>query len=248
LINKSRLTLMVLALVLVASASAATIELTISGPYYNLAQAEAARAAWAGSAPWFVIENFEGYTASQDTGFASLFSPLGTFQVDITGSGSNAAGTGDNEMLLLDPSQTRFSGRYNTTPGGNQWLDSNDITNFTLDLTLPTSTLFFFMTDVEDVGNASHLMITVQDSTAGSVQQIFSISPLNDGATFFVGIRSDALIQQLRWFNEERNDGFGLDDFGTLLQQDDPVIPEPSTYILLGSALLGAAFLRRHRR
>jgi hypothetical protein len=247
LFNKLKFTMMALALVLVASASAAPFELTISGPFYSVGDAEAARATWAGSAPWFVIENFESYAPNQNIGFASLVSPLGTFQVDPTGSGSNSGGTGANELLLLDSSQTRFSGRYNTTPGGSQWLDSNDITNFTLDLTLPTNSLFFFMTDVEDVGAAGQLAITVQNSLTDSVEQIFSMSQLGNGATYFVGIRAEGVIQQLRWINDQRNDGFGLDDFGTLLPED-PIVPEPSTYILLGSALLGAAFFRRRCR
>ena len=233
-------------LTLAASALASPITVSISGPYYSLAGAEAARTAWLGTSTGIIIENFEGFTPQFPVGYDSLNTAIGEFRVNPAGSGGSpdAAGSGLNEVVIINSANTPFGGRFNTTPGGANWLDSNDITDFSLFVSVPTNVLFFFMTDTEDIGTAGLLSISARNSFGTIVEEIVSLAPLANGASHFVGIRSEGNIEQVRWINGETNDGFGLDDFGIVTGQ----IPEPSTYVLLGSALIGAAFFRRRRK
>jgi hypothetical protein len=219
---------------------------TISGPHNSLAGAQAARNAWLGTSIGSIIEDFEGFPAQFPTGYSSLDTAIGEFRANPAGSGgsSDAAGSTLNEVVVLNSSTSPFGGRFNTTPGGANWLDSNDITDFSLLVSVPTNVLFFFMTDTEDIGTAGLLSISARNSFGDIVQEVVSLAPLANGASHFIGIRSQGNIEQVRWINGENNDGFGLDDFGVATGQ----IPEPSTYVLLGSALLGAAFFRRRRK
>lgn len=250
--------LLALALMLVASASAAPIDITVSGPVFNTAGLEAARTAWLAGNPSSILEDFESFQWSQTTGAGHTTlntATLGTFNVAQAALGSTAlfadgpngplGGTGLPELLILTNAQTRFGGRFNTTPGGANWLDTNDITDFSLTLDYITNTLFFNVTDIEDVGPADLMRIGIQ---AGDDYAEFGLSQilLTNGASFFVGIRADNPITSVRWFTTETEDGFGIDDFGVMTARPE-VIPEPSTYLLLGSALLGAAFFRRRR-
>jgi hypothetical protein len=246
---KFTLGLLAATLTLAASAFASPITVTISGPHNSLAGAEAAKTAWLGTSVGTIIENFEGFPAQFPTGYSSLNTAIGEFRVDPAGLGSapGNAGSGLNQVVVINSATTPFGGRYNSTPGGANWLDSNDITDFSLFLSVETNTLFFFMTDTEDIGTAGLLSITARNSFGTIVEEIVSLLPLANGATHFVGVRSEGNIEQIRWINGEANDGFGLDDFGIALDGDDPVVPEPSTYVLLGSALLGAAFFRSRR-
>jgi hypothetical protein len=244
---------------LVTSASAAPIDITVSGPVFNTAGLEAARTAWLAGNPFSILEDFESFQWDQTTGngYTTLnTTPLGTFEVAQGALGSTAlfpdgvngpvGGTGLAELLILTNAQTRFGGRFNTTPGGANWLDTNDITDFSLTLDYLTNTLFFFITDVEDVGDPGLIRFAV---TAGqdNTETTFSNIVLGNGASFFVGIRADNPITSIRWFTTETEDGFGIDDFGVMTARPE-AIPEPSTYLLLGSALLGAAFFRSRRR
>ncbi|HAX44756.1 MAG TPA: PEP-CTERM sorting domain-containing protein [Bryobacteraceae bacterium] len=231
---------------LAASALASPITVTISGPYNSLAGAEAARNAWLGTSIGTIIEDFEGFPAQFPTGYSSLNTAIGEFRVNPAGSGGNPDATGStlNEVVVLNGATTPFSGRFNTTPGGANWLDSNDITDFSLFVSVPTNTLYFFMTDTEDVGTAGLLSISARNASGQVVEQVISLTPVTNGASHFVGIRSEGLIEQVRWLNGEDDDGIGLDDFGIVQNE----IPEPATYVLLGSALLGAAFFRRRRQ
>ncbi|HRJ19164.1 MAG TPA: PEP-CTERM sorting domain-containing protein [Bryobacteraceae bacterium] len=253
-----RLALLALALMLVASASAAPIDITVSGPVFNTAGLETARNAWLAGNPYSILEDFESFVWDQTTGngYTTLnTATLGTFEVAQSALGSTAlfpdgvngpvGGTGLAELLILTNAQTRFGGRFNTTPGGQNWLDTNDITDFSLTLDYVTNTLFFFITDVEDVGDPGLIRFAV---TAGQDNEdtVFSNIVLANGASFFVGIRADNPITSVRWYTTETEDGFGIDDFGVMNARTE--IPEPSTYVLLGSALLGAAFFRSRRR
>lgn len=241
---KSLLSLVALAVLFAGLAAAGPITVYISGPHSDLASAEATRAAWLGTANWTVLEDFESFTAAFPAGYTSLATGIGTFQTDPSGQGSapGNAGTGLNEFVILNSALTPFAGRFNTTPGGANWLDSNDITNFYLSVGVPTSTLFFFMTDAEDVGAAGQLRITARDAQNNATSTVVSTAVLGNGAIHFVGIQAEGLIEEVRWLNGQRNDGFGVDQFGAV------VIPEPASFFLLGSALLGAGLYHRRRK
>lgn len=241
---KMLLSLAALIVLIAGCAAAAPITVYISGPHNNLASAEAARAAWLGPANWSIFEDFEGFTAAFPAGYTSLGTGIGTFYADPAGQGSGPrnAGTGANEFVIINSALTPFGGRFNSTPGGANWLDSNDITNLYLSVGVPTQTLFFFMTDAEDVGAASLLRITARDTQNNATSATVSAIMLGNGAIHFVGVQAEGLIEEIRWLNGQRNDGYGVDQFGAV------VIPEPASFVLFGSALLAAGLYRRRRK
>ena len=228
-----KLTIFITALLAVALSTANADIITIISAS-NLAGATADRDQWlvstfgAGTTAQ-TLETFEGDSKGPWT---SLASAVGTFSVGPNAKSSTGSGTGQNNFTILNSGNSPFDGRYNTTPGGKNWLDSNDITN--LQLTTTLSTLYFFITDVNDFSGG--LQIQTADGSIASFPTHNS-----NGSIFFVGITSTDPIGTLNWLNTARADGFGLDDFGTAkIPYVPPVspVPEPATWLVAGCALL----------
>jgi hypothetical protein len=219
---------------------ASPLTIFVSSPQYTLSGAQAERNIWLDSSFWTILENFENLPATK---YASLFTNIGVFNIDPTGQGSapGNSGTGLNELLILNDSLSPFSGRFNTTQNGSNWLDSNDITKFFLNVGPQTNTLFFFITDAEDVGLANSLFLTVRDSQNNIQNATISNTVLSNGAIHFVGIKSDNPIREVRFENLQRNDGFGLDDFGVIHE----AVPEPSSYFLFTSSLIAIGIFKK---
>lgn len=218
-----------------------------SADIITIIQATSVASATADRNTW-ITDNFgSGATSETLTGFenntsgsyTSLATPAGTFSVMPGSKPSTGTGTHKNDFTILNSSNTPFQGRYNTTPGGKNWLDSNDIT--ALQLTTSLDTIYFFITDVDDAGGK--LTIQTADGTTSSA----FTSPVN-GDLYFVAITAPDPIGDIRWLNTSQADGYGLDDFGTV--KCAAPVPEPSSWILLGVAmfLLYAAVWRRDRR
>lgn len=85
-----------------------------------------------------IVATFESNTYGP---WNQLATGAGTFIAEPGGLGSDMSGTGTNQFTILDAADTPFNGRYNTTPGGQNWLDSNDITDLGLNTSL--SNLYF---------------------------------------------------------------------------------------------------------
>src|SRR5260370_26418390 len=187
-----------LAAMIVTSANAANIAITPAG---SVADATAARNAWfasnfASGATIQNLENFEGFGYGP---FTQLATGAGTFSVMQGSLASYSNGTRNNEFTVLNNSNTPFDGRYNTTPGGNNWLDSNDITKLQLSTSLYT--VFFFITDVNDIDGA--LRIQTADGSSAT-----NFAPHGvDGNLYFVGITSSGPIGSIQWLNNSQNDG-----------------------------------------
>src|SRR5882762_9400906 len=216
-----------LAALVVATANATTITIM---PASNIANAAAVRDVWIVSnfglgATIQNLENFEGFGYGP---FTQLATGPGTFSVMEGALPSFSNGTRHNEFTVLNNSNTPFFGRYDTTPGGNNWLDSNDITK--LQLLTSLSTVFFFITDVNDIEGA--LRIQTADGTSATN----FAAAATDGNLYFVGITSSGPIGSIQWINNSQNDGFGLDDFGTTKYNTST--PEPSTSLFMGTGLL----------
>jgi hypothetical protein len=198
-------------------------------PATSIANATADRDAW-------LTANFGiGTTAQTLTTFenyaygpwTSLTTDIGTFSTMPGSLPSSGAGTQRNQLTILNNPNSPFSGRYNTTPGGKRWLDSNDLTQ--LQLTTTFDSIYFFITDVNDW--SGELEIQTEDGT-------ISYFPCNNenGSIFFVGITSSGPIGYVRWMNTNRADGFGLDDFG--IPKSPAAVPEPATWLVAAAALL----------
>lgn len=210
-----------------------------------------------GGQPFLIIEDFEdGPTGGVGASFAT---GVGTFLAAGNGTGGSCIKPGGannatcDELHVLSNSTTPFSGRFDTTFGpGGHWLDSNDMTNLSLDLTASflnlaggLSNLFFFITDIEDVGG--QLTVTANDgSTTTTNFAGVANAKLPNGTLYFVNISSVAGIKSISFANTSSGDGYGLDDFGTMAL-DDVGVPEPGTYGLVGLALAGLGFLRRRK-
>ncbi len=169
--------------------------------------------------------------------YTSLTTGVGTFSILAGGLGSTGNGTGGNEFTILNSSDTPFSGRYNTTAGGKNWLDSNDITK--LQLTTAADSLYFFITDVNDAGG--NLKVQTADGSSAGFQ-----GSKADGNMFFVGITSSNGIGSVLWLNNSTADGFALDDFGVAKYYESPV-PEPASWPAAAAALLIVALAVRLR-
>jgi hypothetical protein len=200
---------------------------------------------------WLAANFGSGATAQALTGFenntygpwASLATAAGTFSVVPGSKPATGAGTHTDDFTILNNSDTPFEGRYNTTPGGNNWLDSNGITELQLSTSLDT--VYFFITDVDDTGGK--LTIQTED---GSTSSNFA-NPAN-GDLYFVAITGPDAIGYIRWLNTSQSDGYGLDDFGTVkLPSPSPAaVPEPASWIVSAVALLiiSAAVQRREKK
>lgn len=189
-----------------------------------------------------VVEDFEGIESNW---YQTLGTNVGTFRLND----STMPGTGTTSYKSqVDPTSSEAffqvrgfdaNGRFNTTPDdGKRYLDSADITSFTLDVVPDTFTnLFFFMTDPSDV--KARTSTSSNDITASIDYR------KSNGSLWFIGIDLGTdYISQITWdvtYNEAgyTNDGFGLDGFSTV------AVPEPLTLFLIGSGLAGLGLYRR---
>ncbi len=213
----------------------------------KIANSEGVRDTWistnfGGGSTAVILEDFESYTpavhfnAAHATG-AGTFTPGGL--------GSDGGGTGNVEFSILDAGTTPFSGRFNTTPSGANWLDSNDITELTLVPDNSITSLFFFVSDANDVGGALRLEVT----TGGGTTTFNFATGQGSGSLYFVGISDFTAgeITSIKLVQTNTHDGYGLDDFGTV---STAPVPEPGTFGLLGLGLVGlmARFRKRLNR
>lgn len=173
------------------------------------------------------------FEADKTGRYTSLTTDIGTFSILPNGKSSTGAGTHRNEFTVLNNSTTPFSGRYDTTPSGSNWLDSNDIT--ALQLTTTSESLYFFITDVDD--NNGQLKIQTADGTT-----VLLPRGNKNGSIFFVGIQSSDAIGYVQWLESNQSDGFGLDDFGTA-KYNEATVPEPGSLpaALVALLILAAA-------
>jgi len=236
-------------LLILSAASAGATTITIM-PATSISNAYADESAWVLSTfgSNFVpdtLENFNEFTASDTSGYTSLSTNVGTFSVmpgSQPGNPTWSSGTKQNQFTILDSADTPFKGRFNTTPGGGNWLDTNDITGIQLSTSLDT--LIFMVTDVNDIRPGDTVSIKTADGTESSA--FAPEPPAQNGNLYFVAITSSGPIGDVWFLNTSTADGYGLDDFGTVVDPPAPT-PEPGTLGIAGIGLAAIIWGRKRQ-
>jgi hypothetical protein len=253
---KSTLLAAALALGMVSSASALTVNMTIQSFGTNPNQALLNNAisafdasAWAG----VTYENFEDFNPCQskgacggDVGTPELLTNVGTFEGlgGSTPTGSTAVGNGVDVAVKAKGSDDD-GGRMNTTDGGKKWLDSNDRQSVKWKLPNVETLIHkvgFFLSDPNDVG--ARVLFEGNDTPATVLGANPFLISVESGSVFFVTLFFDGPVKAKDLTVEllgRAGDGVGVDD------PRFAAVPLPPTVLLLGSAFVGAAFLRRRK-
>ncbi len=241
--------------------SAATINFNSYASSASLSQARTDRDAFMGNAGQ--SEEFEELTACTNTNVATCNSgtitttSFGTFTgitPSITNGGSQVA---PKDAIVVRNSQPDPYGRFNTTDGGNNWLDSNDMAGILWTLSSAANTFFekisFFLTDVDDVGSIK-FNIGVNGATPVDMPGNLKLS---DGALHLVSMDftgEDVSTLNISMING-KGDGFGFDSAQVNVRGTSPdsdngpsPVPVPAAGLMLFGALGGLVAMRRRRK
>ena len=227
-----------------AGTGAAHAVVTFDISAQGLADAQAVESNFLSGLNSIVTEDFEGFSAAASQVASPLNTAVGQFRATGDPGTGNCIGS-CTDLAILDSGTTPFGGRVNTTGGGTNWLDSNDVSEVTWDLgggIAPTANAFgLFVSDANDVD------ASLEITTAGGT---YSVALPNGGGTapngdvYYVSALSTTTINaaSVVFDNDgSTNDGFGIDDVSV-------AVPEPATLGLLGAGLAGIGLAARRRR
>ncbi|MEM6578743.1 MAG: VPLPA-CTERM sorting domain-containing protein [Pseudomonadota bacterium] len=258
----------ILALSLAAQgAQAATITLTHFETYKRseLQTARADRAAIDGLSQQIALETFDRFvpmTANNDGNDSTANTPeglptsVGTFDVLASNrAGGSALKPYDRGLIRTGQNY----GRYDTTSGQGNWLDSNDNVSILLDTATANlsafNTLSFFLTDVDDAGAVSFSLTARANDTVYNfdiASDIFGDKRQKNRALFFVNLAFDTTVSDVALdLSIDGSDGFGIDDVRAGLKTPNSgvtPVPLPASLPLLAGAFIGLGFWARRRK
>lgn len=197
-----------------SSAAASPIGLSVLNFGADLQAAQNALAALEGGpATTRITETFEDFT-SGPLAEGGLSTAVGTFARGGGLDGNGICNEGDavcSAPGILNAAGSPFSGRFNTSLEGKNWLDSNDVTELVWDmggLDFSFSQVAFLLTDAGDVNGT--LTIEFGQAGAGAVE----ITGRKNGEINLVVVDfgTDGTSDSLIFRNSSRHDGFGFDD------------------------------------
>lgn len=215
----------------------------------NVAAALTARDAFIGSTV-SAGEDFEKLTACsskkrQTCASGTVGTAVGTF----TGFGGSISNGGSQvqpkDQIVVRTSKPDPYGRYNVTPGGKNWLDSNDREGIFWTVMTPgdggLTRLAFLLTDVDDVGTVLFNIVVNGNSLVQNTATRPAVGAPN-GTLHLVTMLFDAPTDGVTiTMISGTGDGYGID--GIRLS----AVPLPAGMPLLLAGLGGLALLRRRR-
>ena len=191
-----------------------------------------------------VLEDFEGISLDVNGNWYETLpsSDLGTFTAGgLIGEGTtsyNDLNDPDSDKPWFRVTEEEVSGRLT----GNQFLDSADITELTLDITPDLTNLWFHIQDPSD----QSAITTITSNSSGTSTDTYSFTAGQaNAAKFFVGISVDGgeTLKQIIWKTSTQTDGYGLDNFTSV-----SAVPIPGAALLLASGLLGLGWVKRRSK
>ena len=231
-----------LAVGLLSGMSAAQAVPMINISLEGLAAAQSAEATFIGGLSGDIVtEDFEDKQYTVGDQMTPFTSTVGTFTVDKFGKGGLCdykSFACDAGLAVLDEDTSPFNGRFNTTEGGSNWLDSMDARKMTFVPIEGTTALGFYLTDPNDAGGVFDLT-AVGNSGKDSRVNIFDGS-LPTGRVFYISVEDPLGITSLSINTNNPNDGYGVDDVTV-------AVPAPGTLALLGFGLAMLGMLRRRQ-
>jgi hypothetical protein len=186
-------------------------------------------------------ETFEGFALGTGAPLNISF-PGSTGNITATLAGPGAYGI-ENNAGGGGTGGAASVGRFNTTPGGSQFLEAAAGQNFTITFSSPIAAFGFFGTDIGDFSGQLTLALT-----QGGVVNIpipHTVGGPN-GSLLYWGFIDQVNTYTAIAFNTTQSvDRFGFDDMtvGDLGQ----VVPEPGTLTLVGLGLVGLCLRGRRR-
>ena len=186
----------------------------------------------------FALETFESVGAGE-VGDALLTSVGVVSSLGGTGTGTTVVGSG-TQLAIKSEADGNLGGRTNVTPGGTQFLDSND--TFGMSLVLEIGRLFdtiaFTLTDAADQG------ATLEIDASNGESMVAELAALANANVQLVTVRFgqpiDSATITLR--DDVLNDGFGIDDIFV------GSVPLPASMLFMVSALIAVGVVRMRRR
>lgn len=232
-----------LGLGLAVGASQAALAVTVSlDPFgSDVAGAKAAQMSLLTTGTVKAAETFDDFTPVPIGGGAGSISPLptavGTFSSLGENDGGKCIGSCDQpsgELLVRNESTY---GRFDTTTGEGNWLDSNDTAGMKWEISGlgEFNLLSFLLTDVDDVGPIQFAI-----KVAGELFTGFDV--IGNGKVGLVTILFPEMVTSATvYLKIDDGDGFGIDDVYVA------AVPLPAGVLLLLGALGGLGALRRRR-